>query len=54
MDAGLRFGVGRPHDDKARVEGHCWLVLDDEPFLERADPRGVFVAVATIGRTGVS
>jgi len=54
VDVGLRFGVGRPHPDTPAVEGHCWLVLDGEPFLERTDPRPLFTGVATITGAGVA
>jgi hypothetical protein len=36
----LVFGMGTPADG---FEGHCWLVRDAEPWLERTDPRPVFV-----------
>jgi hypothetical protein len=32
----LCFGTGLPLGEFA---GHCWLERDDEPFLERRDPR---------------
>ncbi len=35
----LVFGMGTPADG---FEGHCWLVRDAEPWLERTDPRPVF------------
>ncbi len=37
LDVELRFGL-----DPARArptDGHCWLTLDGEPFLERHDPQ---------------
>jgi hypothetical protein len=40
LDVELRFGLD-PAQDGA-TEGHCWLSLDDEPFLEKADPRPRF------------
>jgi hypothetical protein len=36
LDVELRFGLD-PGGDEA-VDGHCWLALDGEPFLERRDP----------------
>jgi hypothetical protein len=36
----LVFGMGRPVGD---FEGHCWLVRDAEPWLEKVDPRPVYV-----------
>src|SRR5438552_10831 len=53
-DVALRFGVGRTGGDDGQVAGHCWLVLDDEPFLERRDPRASFTGVATVSSTGVA
>jgi hypothetical protein len=40
VEVELRFGLdagGEPGPD-----GHCWLALDGEPFLEKADPRPRF------------
>ena len=37
LDVELRFGV-----DPATADGHCWLALEDEPYLERVDPRPRF------------
>ena len=40
LDVELRFGLDpREHPG---TEGHCWLSLDGEPFLERRDPRPRF------------
>jgi Transglutaminase-like superfamily len=36
-DVELRFGV-----DPGAADGHCWLALGGEPFLERVDPRPRF------------
>ena len=47
IDVALSFGIGRPD---ARFAGHCWLVRDGEPFLERRDPRGVFAEMYSIPR----
>ncbi len=41
----LDFGVG---DVGGRIEGHCWLVVDGVPILERRDPREVFGAIFSI------
>jgi hypothetical protein len=35
----LCFGIGTVDD---ALVGHCWLVKDDEPYLETDDPRPVF------------
>jgi hypothetical protein len=37
LDVELRFGLD-PLDDGAG-DGHCWLTLEGEPFLEHVDPR---------------
>ena len=39
VDVELRFGLD-PGDGAA--DGHCWLALDGEPFLEKVDPRPRF------------
>ncbi len=41
----LEFGVG---DINGKLEGHCWLVMDDLPILENRDPRGVFRPIFSI------
>jgi hypothetical protein len=41
--------MGRPVDG---FEGHCWLDLDGEPFLEATDPRPVFAEVFRIAHRG--
>src|SRR4051812_27635190 len=40
VDVRLQFGMGTP---EGKPEGHCWLVRDGEPYLERVDPRPIFV-----------
>jgi hypothetical protein len=40
LDVELRFGLDPGRN--GATEGHCWLSLDDEPFLEKADPRPRF------------
>ena len=35
----LRFGIG---EIAGRLEGHCWLALDGEPFAEPRDPRPIY------------
>jgi hypothetical protein len=37
-DVVLTFGMGRVSGGDG-FEGHCWLVLDGEPYLEPRDPR---------------
>ena len=51
-DVSLCFGVNPLMD--GRPEGHCWLVLDGQPFLERDDPRSVFTRIATVSSAGVA
>jgi hypothetical protein len=38
LDVELRFGLG-PEDGGGLTDGHCWLTLDGEPYLESRDPR---------------
>jgi hypothetical protein len=40
LDVELRFGLDVERGDAA--DGHCWIALDDEPFLEPRDPRARF------------
>jgi hypothetical protein len=40
LDVELCFGLDA--GDGCAPDGHCWLALDDEPFLERRDPRARF------------
>jgi len=42
LDVDLHFGVG---EVKGAIEGHCWLEMDGEPFLEATDPRPLFSSV---------
>jgi len=39
FDVSLRFGIG---EVDGRFEGHCWLVHDGLPFLEKKDPRHIY------------
>ena len=45
FDVALAFGVGAEAGDWA---GHCWLVRDGRPFLERVDPAPHFAELLTI------
>jgi hypothetical protein len=38
LDVELRFGLD-PEDGGELTDGHCWLTLDGEPYLEPRDPR---------------
>jgi hypothetical protein len=42
VNATLVFGAGTVRDDFA---GHCWLVRNGEPYLERVDPRILFTPI---------
>ncbi len=48
-DVTLQFGVG---EVSGRIQGHCWLLLDGEPFLEKCDPRDLFGEIYHIPVTG--
>lgn len=37
LDVELRFGLDPRAIEPA--DGHCWLTLDGEPYLEKRDPR---------------
>lgn len=39
LDVSLDFGMGTVN---GRFEGHCWLVREGAPYLEKVDPRPVF------------
>jgi Transglutaminase-like superfamily len=41
IDVELCFGMGRPRGGEPA--GHCWILLNGEPYLETTDPRPVFV-----------
>lgn len=40
LDVELRFGLEL--NERQAGDGHCWLALADEPFLEHVDPRPRF------------
>ena len=40
LDVELRFGLDAAQGDA--TDGHCWLSLHGEPFLEKRDPRPRF------------
>jgi hypothetical protein len=46
FDVSLRFGLGEVN---GRFEGHCWLVQDGRPFLEKRDPRPIYTETWQIG-----
>jgi hypothetical protein len=45
LDVSLEFGVGEVEGEPT---GHCWLVKDGEPFLEKEDPRPMFTEVCRL------
>jgi hypothetical protein len=45
MDVSLEFGIGQVEGEPV---GHCWLVKDGEPYLEKEDPRPVFTEVCRL------
>ena len=47
VDVQLQYGLATPLGES---DGHCWLVRDGEPFLERVDPRGHYVETYSIPR----
>ncbi len=51
LDVALCFGVG---PDEGAMAGHCWLVLDGRPLLERVDPHSKFTEVVRVSRAGVA
>lgn len=51
MDVSLHFGLGRVDKDNEFV-GHCWLTRDGEPYLERRDPRALYIEMYEISRAG--
>jgi hypothetical protein len=48
VDVRLSYGIGTVD---GRPEGHCWLVRDGEPWLEREDPRPHFTVTHRVGRS---
>jgi hypothetical protein len=47
VDVRLQFGMGMQSGEH---EGHCWLIRDGEPFLEKVDPRPIFTGTYSIPR----
>jgi len=41
LEVELRFGL----DPSGDADGHCWLTLGGEPYLERTDPRPRFAEI---------
>jgi hypothetical protein len=49
MDVSLRFGMGKID---GTFVGHCWLVKDGEPFMEKEDPRPRYIEMYRISKEG--
>lgn len=49
LDVSLDFGIGQVDETFA---GHCWLVMDGQPYLEKQDPRSTFAVVYSIPACG--
>lgn len=49
FDVSLRFGIGEVN---GQFEGHCWLVREGEPFLEKRDPRPIYTEMWRVGPKG--
>jgi hypothetical protein len=45
LDVRLQYGMGRIDGE---MRGHCWLVLDGAPLLEKVDPDRLFVPTYSI------
>jgi hypothetical protein len=52
LDVALCFGIGSPLQQP--VVGHCWLVFDDIPILERRDPLPLYTEVVRLSRHGLT
>jgi hypothetical protein len=52
VDVSLHFGMGRISKGEGFV-GHCWLLRDGEPYLERVDPRPSYVEMYRISRQDI-
>jgi hypothetical protein len=46
FEVSLCFGLGEVN---GKFEGHCWLVRDGQPFLEKRDPRPIYTEMWRIG-----
>jgi hypothetical protein len=42
LNVELRFGLDPVDGQHGEADGHCWLTLNGEPFLEQRDPRSRF------------
>lgn len=53
LEVELRFGLD-PDDAGDLTDGHCWLTLDGEPYLEPRDPRPRFTEVYRLPLLGTA
>jgi transglutaminase superfamily protein len=51
FDVSLAFGLGPNASD---WRGHCWLVREGRPYLERVDPQEHFAEMLVIPASGLS
>lgn len=49
VDVELAFGIGGPKDG---YQGHCWLIRDEQPYLEKESFGDRFVEVCRIPAAG--
>ena len=50
-DVRLQYGIGTVD---GRTEGHCWLVRNGSPYLEREDPREHFTETHSVPSTAAA
>jgi hypothetical protein len=53
VDVVLNFGMGAVNGGDG-FDGHCWLVLDGEPYLEPRDPDRTYVTMYSFRRSGAA
>jgi hypothetical protein len=51
LPVALHFGMGRTSGGDG-FDGHCWVELGGEPYLEARDPRPYFASMYELGRGG--
>jgi hypothetical protein len=50
LDVSLCFGIGSVND---AFVGHCWIVRDGVPYMERHDPRSVYTPMYSIPQSSI-
>jgi len=50
LDVSLCFGMGSVNDV---FVGHCWIVRDGVPYMERQDPRSVYTLMYSIPQSSI-